>query len=420
MSLARRALPQASRRGWCPSLARPMPTGDGLLARVHPPEGRLRAAQLRALAEAARRHGNGHIDITGRANLQLRGITEATQRSLACDLSSAGLADMRDDGGPQRLTLASPLAGIDPDDLVDLPMLMRSIESVGRAIDRLPPKTLVTIDGGGRCGPGSAEADILLVASAPGQMALGIAGPVEPLWCGEFPLARVTGLVGDVLEAFAKTGKRRTRNLDDSERATIGAVCAGRVPFARNTAPRPSAMPGLIALNANRVAIVVEAPFGRCTASHFDDVAGLADVVNLTSTRGLVLIAERRRAADIKDALAARGFITSTDDPRRAVAACPGAPACQAGSTPVPDHAEELARAFAPFSILGLRAHVSGCAKGCAHPASADLTLVAEHGHYGVVLDGSPADSPFTQMTFEAVLERVSRADPRYPLQQAF
>ena len=63
----RRALPAApARRGWCPGLSRPMPTGDGLLARVHPPRGRLTRDQAHAVAEGARRFGNGHLDLTAR------------------------------------------------------------------------------------------------------------------------------------------------------------------------------------------------------------------------------------------------------------------------------------------------------------------------------------------------------------------
>ncbi len=110
---ARRTLPEGARRGWCPSLARPMPTGDGLLARVHPPLGRLTPDQMRAVAEGARAHGNGHIDVTARGNLQIRGVSEASAPRLACALAEAGLADTRDDGGPQRLTLTAPLAGLD-------------------------------------------------------------------------------------------------------------------------------------------------------------------------------------------------------------------------------------------------------------------------------------------------------------------
>ena len=107
---ARRTLPEGARRGWCPSLARPMPTGDGLLARIHPPLGALSAAQMRAVAAGARAHGNGHIDVTARGNLQIRGVSEASAPRLACALAQAGLGDTRDDGGPQRLTLTAPLS----------------------------------------------------------------------------------------------------------------------------------------------------------------------------------------------------------------------------------------------------------------------------------------------------------------------
>jgi precorrin-3B synthase len=38
--------------------------------------------------------------------------------------------------------------------------------------------------------------------------------------------------------------------------------------------------------------------------------------------------------------------------------------------------------------------HVSGCAKGCAHPATADITLVGEAGRYALVRGGRAGDPP--------------------------
>ena len=61
-------------KGWCPTLLSPMQSGDGWLARVKPSAGVLTAAAVRLIADAARRHGNGHIDLTSRANLQVRGL----------------------------------------------------------------------------------------------------------------------------------------------------------------------------------------------------------------------------------------------------------------------------------------------------------------------------------------------------------
>jgi precorrin-3B synthase len=38
--------------------------------------------------------------------------------------------------------------------------------------------------------------------------------------------------------------------------------------------------------------------------------------------------------------------------------------------------------------------HISGCAKGCAHPRPAPITLVGRDGLYDLVIDGAPSDSP--------------------------
>ena len=61
----------SSVKGWCPNLYAPMDTGDGVLLRVKPFGGRLSAAQARALAAIA----PGAIELTNRANLQLRGAS---------------------------------------------------------------------------------------------------------------------------------------------------------------------------------------------------------------------------------------------------------------------------------------------------------------------------------------------------------
>ena len=66
------------RKGWCPGALQPMETGDGLLARVRAPRGRLSLDQAAALADAAILCGNGLIGLSARANLHLRGVSERT------------------------------------------------------------------------------------------------------------------------------------------------------------------------------------------------------------------------------------------------------------------------------------------------------------------------------------------------------
>jgi precorrin-3B synthase len=408
---ARRTLPEGARRGWCPSLARPMPTGDGLLARVHPPLGRLTPDQMRAVAEGARIHGNGHIDVTARGNLQIRGVSEASAPRLACALAQAGLGDTRDDGGPQRLTLTAPLAGLESEN-IDVPALARAVEAAGLAVPGLPPKTLVAVDGGGAFGLGPVEADFFLFATGRAQVAFGLATADGPLRCGLLPELGAAGALGLALAAFAGTGKRRMRDLDPSERALVAAA-AGFHPLAPTPlAPAPSpAAPGLSPLPEGRAAILVQAPFGRCTADRLERVAALAgpEGARLSPERGLALVAPAGDTVALQAALSEAGFIVSPDDPRRAVFACPGAPACRSGTTPVPDHAARLAEALAPLAGL-VTAHVSGCHKGCAHPGPADLTLVAREGAYDVVPRGEPGGEPATRLAFEAALDRIRKA----------
>ena len=69
-------------KGWCPDAWRPMMAGDGLLVRVKPRLGCLTRAQVLGLCDAAVAHGNALIDITARANLQLRGVRETGWQTL--------------------------------------------------------------------------------------------------------------------------------------------------------------------------------------------------------------------------------------------------------------------------------------------------------------------------------------------------
>ena len=67
-------------RGWCPGALRPMLSGDGMLLRVRPMLGEVSAEAMRGLCDLAGRHGNGLIDLTSRANLQLRGASRVLVR----------------------------------------------------------------------------------------------------------------------------------------------------------------------------------------------------------------------------------------------------------------------------------------------------------------------------------------------------
>ena len=84
---------------------------DGSICRVKLTFGNLSAGQARSVADAAQRFGNGVIEITNRANLQIRGVRPETENALIALLLDAGLGPLTDKGDDVRNVMISPIAG---------------------------------------------------------------------------------------------------------------------------------------------------------------------------------------------------------------------------------------------------------------------------------------------------------------------
>ena len=111
----------SQRRGACPALFTPMQTGDGLLARILPAEG-ITPAAFAAFCAAARRHGNGTIEVSARGSLQVRGLTVASAPRFADEVAALGIAAL---GVP---VLSDPLPD-DPAALIDAAALAANLRA---------------------------------------------------------------------------------------------------------------------------------------------------------------------------------------------------------------------------------------------------------------------------------------------------
>jgi precorrin-3B synthase len=140
----------------------------------------------------------------------------------------------------------------------------------------------------------------------------------------------------------------------------------------------PSPRPGLLAGGA-----LVGFAFGQLQAATLRALAKQADGLRLTPWRMIF-------AEGLRDMPEGDGLVTAADDPILRVIACSGAPSCKEA------HAETraLAAELAAHIPADSRLHVSGCAKGCAHPGPAPLTLVATADGFDLVRDGSARDVP--------------------------
>jgi precorrin-3B synthase len=392
-------------KGWCPSLLRPMASGDGLIARLKPTAATFRCDDLRAVAEAAVLDGNGHFELTRRGNLQARGFDAAGHARFAEAVVARGLAAENASAEARRTVLAAPLSPADnPQCGIDAHALARDLEAALGAADdlaALPGKFGFAVDSGGALSiaPGGPApgADITL-GVYDGRIALMLAGEREMV--APVTLDRAVSVTLVLARHFvSRMGPRIRRMADLVTLEGAGSVieAVGLSATAHQPPEQASEIPvGRLALTPGTCAIVAAAPFGRISADQLTALCTLAEThadgaLRLTPWRSLVLAGVAiSEAQSVLDRCKAMGLIVTPDDARLHIAACTGAPGCSHAHAPVLDDAARFAERWQGPGLL----HVSGCAKGCAHSGPAAVTLVASAVGYGWIENGSPQDLP--------------------------
>ncbi|MCQ4161748.1 precorrin-3B synthase [Roseomonas sp. GC11] len=372
-------------RGWCPNLFAPMDTGDGVLLRVKPFAGRLTAAEARALAEIA----PGAIELTNRANLQLRGATAASAPALAQAILAAGLADPEPGREARRNLNASPLLGDDPSLMPQTAAWRAALEDILAGAGALPGKFGLVLDGGGVLPLAGVEADITLRLAPDGTALLRLQD------CPWQARGATPASVAALVEIFRASGARRMRGTLAARGAEALFAAAGLRP---EPAPAQEAAPEALGFHPypglGRGAFGLMPEFGVLEAGGLRALAALAEgfgdgTLRLTPWR-VVLLAGVTRPAALR--AAAAGWVTDPADPRRRVVACPGSAGCASGLAETRADARRLlARGAVPQEGL---LHLSGCAKGCAHPGPAAVVLVAAPGGYALLRQGRAGDPP--------------------------
>jgi precorrin-3B synthase len=136
----------------CPGVWRPWQADDGLLVRIRLVGGRLGTDALQRLSEVSRRHADGLLYLTGRANLQLRGLLSDGGRLTESALSaieSTGLLPSRTHE-LARNVLMSPQTGLAGGraDLRSLATQLDTLICADATLARLPGRFLFTLDDG--------------------------------------------------------------------------------------------------------------------------------------------------------------------------------------------------------------------------------------------------------------------------------
>nr|WP_314089826.1 precorrin-3B synthase [uncultured Shinella sp.] len=402
--------PGTLRRGACPSLAAPMRTGDGFLVRLRPVAAALTADDLLALADLARETGNGLIEITARGNIQLRGLTLETVPRLAEGLAAAGIV-------PQTgVAIETPaLSGIDPSEIADATPVADALRNaIAAAALTLAPKFAIIVDGGGVLSLADMVADVRLDAVETNDATawrLSVGGDRETAQ----PLALLpseTAVEGTmtVVAALAAAGAgTRGRDLDSS--ALAARLNAPALPIAGTIPNHPIGLhhidgrpvlgvsPAYGQMHADRLAALVRS-LSACGATEF----------RLAPHRTLLVrgLSEAAIAA-AQDAAQREGFWCTDKAPGRSVSICAGAAGCASARFDTHAAADALVAHAADLLDGSADVHVSGCPKGCAHPARAAVTLCGTADGVGLVVNGKASDPALSTVPADGLVPAIQR-----------
>jgi sulfite reductase beta subunit-like hemoprotein len=425
----------------CPGVLRLHDAGDGLLARVRVPGGRLDAAALDALAQGAAL-GNGLAELTSRASVQLRGLPASAAGPMAGVLARGGLLPSRAHDRARNV-LASPLGGRLARSLVATDPLVRAFDEAlcaDAALAALPARLLFAIDDGAglvdlwAVDVGLVPERVTLAGRAGGRGRAAASDDAEPsaplfrLWLAGLPTAltvapdeavalllRVARTFMAVRVAVAPTAWH-VSDLPDGPSALAAAlntaVDAGAAPSATPLSP------GTVTQRDGRVAVTALPPLARLERGQLVGLSallrelGLADVRVAPNRTVTVPDVPAARAEEVRGALEALGLVVDRASGWRGLTACSGLGACRRALIDV------RAAAVARAALRGPDApseHWSACGRRCGMKRDVAVGIVASETAIAVRAGGREREAADVEQALELLRADRAAADVAAP-----
>lgn len=397
------------------------PAQNAFMCRMRIPNGILSAWQFRGVADLALRCGGGYADVTTRANLQIREIDASNGIAVIEALQALGLTSKGSGADNIRNVTGSPLAGIDPAELIDTrPLASEWHHHIlnDRSLYGLPRKFNVAFDGGGRLAVLEETNDIGFQAV---RVVEGADPAVDPgVWfrlvlggiTGHRDLARDVGVllrpgecteVADaIVRVFIDHGDRTSRTkarlkylLDawgfekfmGEVEARLGRTLK-RLPLDACAPRTPVDRLGHVGVHAQAQAgyayLGVVLPVGRMTAAQMRAIADIAvnlgdGDIRLTVWQNLLLsgIADAR-IKEAQAAIEAAGLDWRASNVRAGLVACTGNAGCRLAASDTKRHARAIADHIDRRLTLDtpINIHLTGCHNSCAQHYIGDIGLL--------------------------------------------
>jgi len=399
------------------------PAQNSFMCRLRLPGGVLSAWQFRGVADVARRRGGGHVDVTTRANLQVREIGPHDAPGVLTELAEIGIVTRGAGADNIRNVTATPTSGVDPRELIETLPLAKEMHHYilnHKEMYGLPRKFNVAFDGGGLVSSLEETNDVGFRAVRVGESGAGegLSPGVYFRLClggitGHKDFARDTGVLvrpedcvaiaAAVIRVFSRAGDRADRRsarlkyvLDDwgfdkflaAVEADLGRTLprvamdrceppAGAVDRWGHVGVHPQKQRG-------KFYIGVVLPVGRMTCDQVDALADVAQrygggTIRLTVWQNLLI--SDVAAADLdaaKAAIVACGLHWDASGFRGGLVACTGNAGCKFANTDTKGQAMTLARYLEARLTLDrpINIHLTGCGNSCAQHYVGDIGLL--------------------------------------------
>lgn len=396
------------------------PNQDAFMLRLRLSGGILSGRHAKGLCMVAERFGGGYVDVTTRANLQIREIDAAHAVAVLEAIHELGLTSRGAGADNIRNITGSPTAGIDPQELIDTRPLTRELYHHilnHRELYGLPRKFNIAFDGGGRIAMLEDTADIDFAAV---RVGLGRAAPPGVYFrmllgglTGHGRFARDSGVLLHPKEVVAaavaiirlfiahgdRTDRKQARLHYLVERWGLEkclAEAAAHLSFPWRFLPidaceprgaierhghigiHPQVQPGLFYLG-------VVVPAGRLRAAQLRGLAEIAEragsgTLRLTVWQNL-LVSDIPEAwlPEAQGAIEALGLGTSASAIGGGIVACTGNVGCKFALSDTKRHGIELADYLDGRLALDqpINMHLTGCPNSCAQHYVGDIGLLA-------------------------------------------
>ncbi|WP_264500821.1 NirA family protein [Luteolibacter flavescens] len=395
------------------------PAQESIMLRCRVAGGALSTYQFRGIAEIAQDWGPGHVDLTTRANVQVRELMPENCPAVLMKLADLGLTSQGSGADNIRNITATPTTGFDPAELIDVMPYARAMHHYilkNRDLYGLPRKFNISYDSGGCVSVCADTNDIGFYAVKVGANVEGIAPGIyfRMQLCGitghqQFATdcgvlltpAETIPVAAALIRVFIEHGDRTNRKrarlkylVDDWGIPRTLAATQEKLAFPLRHLPLESCEPpapkdkqGYLGIHPQKDGkhyIGICTPVGRMTVSQMLALADVADhfgrgEIRLTVWQNLIIpgVAEEDLQAALT-AIQATGLDHRNHNLTGGLIACTGSRGCKYAAADTKGHAVALGAHLASRMILDrpVNIHLTGCHHSCAQHYIGDIGLM--------------------------------------------